>query len=247
MKFRNSIYLSVVVPAYNEEKRIGFSLFRIKDYLQSRNISAEVIVVDDGSTDRTAEEAGEIMADYPEFRVITLPVNRGKGAAVRSGVLQARGELVLFTDADLSTPIEELEKFLPLAREGCQVVIGSRALPESQIKERQGWLREHLGKFFNLLVRLLVLKGFKDTQCGFKLFRKEAAREIFLRLETEGFAFDVEVLLLARKLGYKICQVPVVWVNHPESRVRLVRGSLKMLGELLRIRRKKKGDIFIRP
>ncbi|MCR4396539.1 MAG: glycosyltransferase family 2 protein [Candidatus Saccharicenans sp.] len=247
MKFRNSLYLSVVVPAFNEEKRIGFSLFRIKDYLQSRNISAEVIVVDDGSTDRTAEEAGEIMADYPEFRVITLPVNRGKGAAVRSGVLQARGELVLFTDADLSTPIEELEKFLPLAREGCQVVIGSRALPESQIKERQGWLREHLGKFFNLLVRLLVLKGFKDTQCGFKLFRKEAAREIFLRLETEGFAFDVEVLLLAQKLGYKICQVPVVWVNHPESRVRLVRGSLEMLGELLRIRRKKKGDIFIRP
>mgnify|MGYP000468806795 CR=1 FL=1 len=239
MKFKNSIYLSVVVPAYNEEKRIGFSLFRIKDYLQSRNLSAEVIVVDDGSTDRTAEVAREIMADYPEFRVISHPVNRGKGAAVRTGALQARGELVLFTDADLSTPIEELEKFLPLSREGYEVVIGSRALPESEIKERQGWLREHLGKGFNLLVRLLVLKGFKDTQCGFKLFWKEAAREIFFRLETEGFAFDVEVLLLARKLGYKIAQVPVVWVNHPESRVRLVRSSLKMLGELIKIRRLK--------
>lgn len=239
MKFINSIYLSVVVPAYNEEKRIGFSLFRIKDYLQSRQLSAEVIVVDDGSTDRTAEVAREIMADYPEFRFISHPVNRGKGAAVRTGALQARGELVLFTDADLSTPIEELEKFLPLAREGYEVVIGSRALPESEIKERQGWLREHLGKGFNLLVRLLVLKGFKDTQCGFKLFQKEAAREIFFRLETEGFAFDVEILLLARKLGYKIAQVPVVWVNHPESRVRLIRGSLKMLGELIKIRRLK--------
>lgn len=242
MRFSNSIYLTVVVPAYNEEKRIGFSLFRIKDYLQSRKIGAEIIVVDDGSIDRTGEVAREILADYPEFSLINFPVNRGKGAAVRAGMLQARGELVLFTDADLSTPIEELEKFLPLAREGYEVIIGSRALPDSIIKERQSWWREHLGKCFNLLVRLLVLKGFKDTQCGFKLFRKEAARDIFSRLETEGFTFDVEVLLLARKLGYRIAQLPVVWVNHPETRVRLVSGSLKMLGELIKIRRKKIGD-----
>jgi len=234
----NNIYLTVVVPAYNEEKRIGFSLFRIKEYLLSRSLSAEIILVDDGSTDRTAGVALEIMEDYPDFRVITLPLNRGKGAAVRAGVLQARGELVLFTDADLSTPIEELEKFLPLIREGYDVIIGCRALPDSIIKERQGWLRERLGKCFNLLVRLLVLKGFRDTQCGFKLFRKNAAREIFFRLETEGFAFDVEVLLLARHLGYRIAQVPVVWVNHPESRLRLVRGSLSMLIELIKIRKR---------
>ena len=236
----NNIYLTVVVPAYNEEKRIGFSLFRIKDYLQSRQLSAEIILVDDGSTDRTAEVALEIMEDYPDFRVITLPLNRGKGAAVRAGMLQARGELVLFTDADLSTPIEELEKFLPLIREGYDLVIGCRALPESIIKERQSWLREHLGKCFNLLVRLLVMSGFRDTQCGFKLFRKEAAREIFFRLETEGFAFDVEVLLLARRLGYRIAQLPVVWINHPQSRVRLFRTSLSMLVELLKIRNLKK-------
>ncbi|MDI6698866.1 MAG: glycosyltransferase family 2 protein [Candidatus Saccharicenans sp.] len=236
----NNIYLTVVVPAYNEEKRIGFSLFRIKDYLQSRHLSAEIILVDDGSTDRTAEVALEIMEDYPDFRVITLPLNRGKGAAVRAGMLQARGELVLFTDADLSTPIEELEKFLPLIREGYDLVIGCRALPESIIKERQSWLREHLGKCFNLLVRLLVMRGFRDTQCGFKLFRKEAAREIFFRLETEGFAFDVEVLLLARRLGYRIAQLPVVWINHPQSRVRLFRTSLSMLVELLKIRNLKK-------
>jgi len=234
----NNIYLTVVVPAYNEEKRIGFSLFRIKEYLLSRSLSAEIILVDDDSTDRTAGVALEIMEDYPDFRVITLPLNRGKGAAVRAGVLQARGELVLFTDADLSTPIEELEKFLPLIREGYDVIIGCRALPDSIIKERQGWLRERLGKCFNLLVRLLVLKGFRDTQCGFKLFRKNAAREIFFRLETEGFAFDVEVLLLARHLGYRIAQVPVVWVNHPESRLRLVRGSLSMLIELIKIRKR---------
>lgn len=234
----NNIYLSVVVPAYNEEKRIGFSLFRIKEYLQSRHLSSEIILVDDGSTDRTAEVSREIMEGYPDFRVITLPQNRGKGAAVRAGMLQARGELVLFTDADLSTPIEELEKFMPLIREGYDLVIGCRALPESVIKERQSWLREHLGKCFNLLVRLLVLRGFRDTQCGFKLFRKEAAREIFFRLETEGFAFDVEALLLARRLGFRVAQVPVVWINHPQSRVRLVRGSLSMFIDLLKIRKK---------
>ncbi len=234
----NNIYLSVVVPAYNEEKRIGFSLFRIKEYLQSRHLSAEIILVDDGSTDRTAEVSREIMEGYPDFRVITLPQNRGKGAAVRAGMLQARGELVLFTDADLSTPIEELEKFLPLIREGYDLVIGCRALPESIIKERQSWLRERLGKCFNLLVRLLVMRGFRDTQCGFKLFRKEAAREIFFRLETEGFAFDVEALLLARRLGFRVAQVPVVWINHPQSRVRLVRGSLSMFIDLLKIRKK---------
>ncbi len=247
MKMTSNIYLTVVLPAYNEENRIGFSLFRIKDYLQTRHISAEIILVDDGSTDRTVEVAREIMEDYPVFRVITLPVNRGKGAAVRAGMLQARGELVLFTDADLSTPIEELEKFLPLVREGYDAVIGCRALPESVIKQRQGWLRERLGKCFNLLVRLLVLKGYRDTQCGFKLFRREAAREIFFRLETEGFAFDVEALLLARKLGFRVAQVPVVWVNHPQSRVRLVRGSLQMLIELLKIRRKKNGDTLSCP
>lgn len=234
----NNIYLSVVVPAYNEEKRIGFSLFRIKEYLQSRHLSSEIILVDDGSTDRTAEVSREIMEGYPDFRVITLPQNRGKGAAVRAGMLQARGELVLFTDADLSTPIEELEKFLPLIREGYDLVIGCRALPESIIKERQSWLRERLGKCFNLLVRLLVMRGFRDTQCGFKLFRKEAAREIFFRLETEGFAFDVEALLLARRLGFRVAQVPVVWINHPQSRVRLVRGSLSMFIDLLKIRKK---------
>jgi dolichyl-phosphate beta-glucosyltransferase len=152
--------------------------------------------------------------------------------------------LILFTDCDLSTPIEELEKFLPLIREGYQIVIASRALPDSQIKKRQGWFREHSGKVFNLLVRWLVLTGYKDTQCGFKLFQEEAARAIFSRLETKGFAFDVEVLLLAEQLGLRVAQVPVVWINSPESKVHLVKSSCQMLFELLKLRLKKRGTHY---
>ncbi|MGB9892859.1 MAG: dolichyl-phosphate beta-glucosyltransferase [Candidatus Saccharicenans sp.] len=233
-------FLSVIIPAYNEEKRIGLSLRKILDYLQARRFEAEIIVVDDGSSDQTATLAGEILSDFPDSKIISLPDNKGKGAAVREGVLNSKGNLILFTDADLSTPIEELNKLLPLIGENYEVVIGSRALPGSEIKKRQGWLREHLGKFFNLLVRLLVLKGFKDTQCGFKLFKREPAQKIFSRLKTRGFAFDVEALLLAQKLGYQIAQVPIVWINYPESRVHLIRSSFRMFLELLRIKRRKK-------
>jgi dolichyl-phosphate beta-glucosyltransferase len=162
-------------------------------------------------------------------------------------MLQARGELILFTDADLSTPIEELEKLLLLAREGYQIVIASRALSGSEIKKRQSWLREHLGKGFNLLVRWLVLRGYKDTQCGFKLFQKGAAKAIFSRLQIGGFAFDVEALLLAEQLGLSVGQVPVVWINSPESRVHLVKSSCQMFFDLLKIRKKKKGDTLSCP
>ncbi|HRD01561.1 MAG TPA: glycosyltransferase family 2 protein [Candidatus Saccharicenans sp.] len=232
----HSLSLSIIIPAYNEEKRIGSTLRQIIDCLRVRNSSAEIIVVNDGSTDRTASLARTILTDWPWSKIISFEKNRGKGAAVKEGVLQANGELILVTDADLSTPIEELEKFWPLAAEHYDLIIGSRALPASDIKKRQSWLRETMGKFFNLLVRWLVLPDFKDTQCGFKLFRKEASREIFARIKTTGFAFDVEVLLLARQLGYKIAEVPVVWINSPDSRVRLLGSSVKMLFELLRIR-----------
>jgi len=234
-------FLTIVIPAYNEEKRIGLSLRKIIDYLELRNFNAEIIVVDDGSSDQTAEIAKDILAEYQAGLVIEMPKNRGKGAAVQEGILRAKSELVLFSDADLSTPIEELEKLLPLAREGYEVVIGSRAWPQSEIRKRQSWLREHMGKFFNLLVRLLVLKGFKDTQCGFKLFKREAARTIFSQLQTSGFAFDVEVLWLAEKFGYKIAQVPVVWINYPDSRVHLIQSSFSMLIDLIKLKRKKLG------
>jgi len=193
-------------------------------------------VVDDGSPDRTASLARSILADWPLSEVISFEKNRGKGAAVKTGVLQARGELILLTDADLSTPIEELEKFWPLAGD-YEVVIGSRALPASELRIRQSRLRETMGKFFNLLVRWLVLPDFKDTQCGFKLFKRQAAREIFSRLKRTGVAFAVEALLLARKLGYKIAEVPVVWANSADSRVKLISSSAKMLLELIKIRK----------
>jgi len=229
--------LSVVVPAFNEERRIGPTLERIAAYLARQPYAAEIIVVDDGSTDLTVPRAEASLREGPPFRILSRAVNRGKGAAVRDGVMAAAGGFILFTDADLSTPIEELEKFWPEIEAGADAVIGSRALPGSDVQVHQAAVRETMGKTFNLLVRFLVMRGYPDTQCGFKLFRTAAAKDVFSRLRTEGFSFDVEVLWLCRKLGYRVRQVPVCWRNSPESRVRLVRGSLAMLRDLWRIRR----------
>jgi len=229
--------LTVVIPAFNEERRIGPTVERIRAYLAAQPYAAEIIVVDDGSADLTVPRAEAALRDGPPFRILSRAENRGKGAAVRDGVLAAAGDFILATDADLSTPIEELARFWPEVEAGADVVIGSRALPGSDVQVRQSAVREKMGKIFNLLVRALVLRGYPDTQCGFKLFRAAAAKDIFSRLRTEGFSFDVEVLWLGRKLGYRVRQVPVCWRNSPESRVRLVGGSLAMLRELWRIRR----------
>jgi dolichyl-phosphate beta-glucosyltransferase len=210
-------------------------LQKIRDYARGQKWLTEIIVVDDGSQDGTADLARSQLADWPWSKVISLKKNQGKGAAVKEGVLAAQGELILVTDADLSTPIEELGKFYPLVAGHYDLIIGSRALPASDIRKRQSCLRETMGKSFNRLVRWLVLPDFKDTQCGFKLFKKEAAREIFIRIKTSGFAFDVEVLLLARQLGYKVAEVPVIWINSPDSRVKLFSSSVKMLFELFHL------------
>ena len=236
------IHLSVIIPAYNEEGRIGRTLAGIRGYLEGRTYASEIIVVDDGSRDRTEARAEDALRGMPGARVLRRSANRGKGFSVREGVLVARGAFILFSDADLSTPIEELEKFWPLVDEGCDIVIGSRALPGSDIRIRQNPVRELMGKTFNLFVRLLLFRGIPDTQCGFKLFRREAARDLFTRLRTTGFSFDVEILYLCRTAGCRVGQVPVVWRHSHPSRVRLVRGAAGMLGELLRIklRRRKK-------
>jgi len=236
------IHLSVIIPAYNEEGRIGRTLAGIRGYLEGRTYASEIIVVDDGSRDRTEARAEDALRGMPGARVLRRSANRGKGFSVREGVLAARGAFILFSDADLSTPIEELEKFWPLVDEGCDIVIGSRALPGSDIRIRQNPVRELMGKTFNLFVRLLLFRGIPDTQCGFKLFRREAARDLFTRLRTTGFSFDVEILYLCRTAGCRVGQVPVVWRHSHPSRVRLVRGAAGMLGELLRIklRRRKK-------
>ena len=234
---KGDIFLSVVIPAYDEEERIVGTLNKIGDYLRRQKYTSETIVVDDGSRDRTAELAAAAIREMKNAQIVRLPKNLGKGAAVKEGILQARGNWILFSDADLSTPIEELEKFLPWIDGGCDVVIGSRALPESDIQIRQFFVRELMGKVFNVFVRLMIIKGIRDTQCGFKLFRREAARHVFPRVKTKGFGFDVEALYLCRCLGYRIQQVPVVWRNSPPSKVKIVKGSLRMFLDLMKIRR----------
>jgi len=230
--------LSVVIPAFNEETRIVATLASLKAYLLSKRSESEIIVVDDGSRDRTADLAEEALRGWTNSRIVRFPRNLGKGAAVKEGILLAQGDLILFSDADLSTPIEELEKLRPWTERGFDLVIGCRALPDSDIQIRQARIREMLGKTFNLLVRLLVMKGICDTQCGFKLFRKEAARKIFPLVRTRGFCFDVEVLSLAQKNGFRIRQVPVIWRNSPKSEVKIVRSSVAMFADLWRVRRR---------
>lgn len=229
------IELSIVVPAFDEERRLPASLARIVEWLSGRipPLAAEILVVDDGSSDGTARVAAEAASRGVPVRVLTHAANRGKGAAVRTGVLAAEGRLVLVTDADLSTPIEEAEKLLAA---GAPVAIGSRAVDPSLVVERQPLYRVAMGKLFNLLVRLLCVGGIRDTQCGFKLFTRDAAREVFSRARVDRFAWDVEALLLARRLGYAIAEVPVLWFHKEDSRVSLGRGAQAYL-DLLRIRR----------
>ncbi len=222
--------LSVVVPALNEEDRLPRTLERIGSHLGRRRERYELVVVDDGSRDRTAERAQAAGAT-----VLRNETNRGKGYAVRRGMLAARGARRLMTDADLSTPIEELDRLCARMDDGHDVVIGSRALPGARIEVRQPWYRESMGRLFNLFVRALVVPGVTDTQCGFKLFSAAAARDVFSSARLDGFSFDVEVLFLARRKGYRIAEVPVVWRNDAASRVSLVRGFLAF-PDLLRIR-----------
>jgi dolichyl-phosphate beta-glucosyltransferase len=230
------VEITIVIPAYNEQVRIGLTLVRTLEYLQARHPRFELLVVDDGSRDGTIQVVEEIAARDPRVRTLRQPQNRGKGAAVRRGVLEARGRHILFMDADLATPVEELDTLFVWTNRGYEVVIGSRGLPDSDIRERQPRARELMGRVFNLLVRSVLLGGFKDTQCGFKLFERSAARDLFSRQKLDGFAFDVEVLLLAKERGYRIAEVPVVWYHAPNSKVAPVVDSTRMLGDLLRLR-----------
>jgi dolichyl-phosphate beta-glucosyltransferase len=225
--------LSIVVPAYNEEMRLPATLRRVSEYLHGRHFDfAEVVVVDDGSSDGTAAAAQA----FPCVRLLRNPGNRGKGYSVRHGVLEARGEWVLFTDADLSTPIEELERLREGAeRAGAAVAIGSRALDRSLIGVHQPVLREAMGRFFNLAMRAVTALPFHDTQCGFKLLEAGAAREIFRRQSLDGFGFDVEMLFLARRLGYGVIEIPVRWNDVQGTKVSLWRG-LAAFGDVARVR-----------
>ncbi len=230
-------HLSVVIPAYNEEHRLGATLERVLDYLGSQPYTWELVIVDDGSRDGTAQVAREIAAGGP-VRVLRNEPNRGKGFSIRRGMLEARGRYRLFSDADLSTPIEEVEGFWPHFEAGCGVVIGSRALEESRLEVRQPLHRELMGRFFNLLVRALLVGGIRDTQCGFKMFTAEAAEAVFPRQKMAGFSFDVEVLMLARRAGFRIHEAPVRWINAPGSKVSALNGALAFVDLLaLKFRR----------
>jgi dolichyl-phosphate beta-glucosyltransferase len=238
----SDIRLSVVIPTYNRASRIAASLETVLSYLAAQPFTAEIVVVDDGSSDGTAAAARAALAGRLPHRVLGREKNLGKGASVREGVLAAAGEVILFCDDDLSTPIDELDKALAALEAGADVVIGSRALPGSDIRVRQRRPREWMGKAFNLLVRLFVLKGYRDTQCGFKAFRRGPAKDIFGSLRTPGFGFDVEVLVLCRERGYRVAEIPVAWCDVRPSRVRMFKGSWGMIKDLRRIRRQARNE-----
>ncbi|HEX7253705.1 MAG TPA: dolichyl-phosphate beta-glucosyltransferase [Thermoanaerobaculia bacterium] len=229
---------SLVIPAFNERNRIEACLREVARWRGGRpgGWEWEVILVDDGSTDATAATAARIAAEASlPLRIERLDRNRGKGAAIRVGVALSRGNPVLVSDVDLSTPLGEwlkLAERLPTH----PVAIGSRALQEELVRRKQPFYRRLLGKTGNLLVRALAVPGIRDTQCGFKLFRGDVARELFRRARIDGFAYDMEILYLARRRGIAIAEVPVVWINSPESKVSVVRHALPTLWDLLRLR-----------
>ncbi|MCK4852424.1 MAG: glycosyltransferase family 2 protein [Candidatus Omnitrophica bacterium] len=231
------MYLSIVIPAYNEEKSIEGALDGIFRFMGTKDYDYETILVDDGSGDSTAFRAEQSdLAKAGLLRLIKNETNRGKGYSVRKGILSSRGEYVLFTDADMSTPIEEIDKLFGALDKGHDIAIGSRGVKGSNVRPRQPWYRQSMGKMFNLLVKLLVIKGVNDTQCGFKLFKGAIAREIAPLLRIEGFCFDVEMLYLAGKKGCRIKETGIVWGHSSGSKVRLVGSSSRMFSDLMKIK-----------
>jgi dolichyl-phosphate beta-glucosyltransferase len=228
--------LSIVIPAYNEESRLERTLRDMVRYCRRTSRVVEIIVVDDGSRDGTSAVVQRLGGELPELRLLRLARNHGKGYAVRSGVVNAHGARVLFADADGATPVEELERLEAALTGGADVAIGSRALAAAGVTVKARWYRRAIGRTFHLLVETLTVRGYRDTQCGFKLFRGPVAQELFSRMRMSGFSFDVEVLVMAGLLGYRVAEVPVNWSHVPGSRVNLAVDSLRMARDLFLIR-----------
>ena len=228
-------HLSIVIPAYNESRRLPPTLERVVAWARAQPFVVEVVVVDDGSTDDTQTVAERGLGNVPH-RVLVHAANRGKGAGLRTGMTAATGEFVLFTDADLSTPIEEAPLFLEVHARGVPIVIGTRKTGSAQVTVRQNPLRERMGRVYTWLSNVLICPGVSDFTCGFKSFRADACREIFSRVAEDGWAYDTEVLFLARRLGFEVREVPVRWANDPSTRVRLLRDAIGSFAGLVRIR-----------
>ncbi len=229
--------LSIIIPAYNEEKRIEKTIQNIVSYLAKKFAdNYEIIIVDDRSKDKTVEIVKKLSRENEKIKIMVNEENYGKGYSVKKGMLNAQGKYLLFSDADLSTPIEELDKLLFWIEKGYDIAIGSRSLKDSQVIVHQPFYREMMGKILNKLVKIWCLSDFVDTQCGFKLFNKEVAKEIFTQTKINRFTFDVEILYLAKRNGLRVKEIPVRWINSPASRVNPIFDSLKMLIDLLRIR-----------
>lgn len=227
--------ISIIIPAYNEENRLPGTLDQIIRYIQNRKHSAEIIVVAEKSEDRTVEIANKFRTIFPNLTILENDQKYGKGYSVKRGMLQAQGEICFFTDADLSTPIEELDRALEYLKT-YDIVIGSRGLQQSNIVVHQPFYREWLGKSFNLILKSIALTDFSDTQCGFKVFKKHIAKSLFLQSAINGFAFDVEILFLARKFGFKVKEMPVTWINEENSHVDPVKDSIRMFQDVMRIK-----------
>ena len=235
-------FLSIIIPAYNEENRLPHTLEQVFPFLAEQNYEAEIIVVENGSTDRTLKIARELSAAFPNLHVFKEE-RRGKGNAVKRGMLEARGEYLFLCDADLSMPIEEVNQFLPPVLTNFDIAIGSREAPGA-IRYNEPGYRHWGGRGINLLVRLLALPGLKDTQCGFKCFRADVAKDIFPYQTFDGISFDPEVLFIARLRGYKIVELPISWYYNDESRINLFHDTLSMIKDLLTIRRNARKGLY---
>lgn len=231
------MFLSIVIPAYNEENRLSLTLEKVYAYLKDKPYEYEVIVVDDGSADATRDIALQsTLQRSGKLAIFRNEGNKGKGFSVKRGILASRGEYVLFSDADLSTPIEEFDKLYSYVGEGFDVIIGSRSASGSDIKVHQPWHREKMGKIFNMFIKLFLFKEFRDTQCGFKLFKGDVAHRIAEQLRIDGFCFDVEMLYVAKLRNYNIKEIGVVWNNSAQSTVTIMRSSLNMFFDLFKIK-----------
>jgi dolichyl-phosphate beta-glucosyltransferase len=227
--------VSIVIPAYNEAGRLPTTLEKLRHYADSHSEVRQILVVDDGSRDATATVVSDLATRDRRIQLVSYSPNAGKGYAIRRGIIEVQSELVLISDADLSTPIEEIEK-LTTALQEHDLAIGSRGVDETTVKQRQRWYRQKMGKAFNRIMRAITGLPYIDTQCGFKLMPRSVAREIFNRAIVDRFAFDVEMLMLAHHRGFTVAEVPVLWFNSPDSRVHIVRDSFRMLRDVLALR-----------